>query len=250
MTMFSRKHALILAIAAGMAVGCQTAPDEPEIDEEARDMARQAIEDARSVIGSAEEPCTDTGNATTYLERAEEAKAEDDFESAQNYAERAASEARSNLDECYSEKAAAYIEKAKTFTNLSSNQRDRLRRAERDYDRGNYRDAYERARSLVSELKAATMSYSVERGDSLWRISGKSDVYDDPYQWPLIYRANSDKIDDADLIFPDQELKIYRHPTESARDHAIDHARNRGEWQIGRTEDSDRNYLREARDSK
>ncbi|MCP1726170.1 nucleoid-associated protein YgaU [Natronospira proteinivora] len=248
MIKLSRKHAVILALAAGMAVGCQTAPDEPEIDEEARDMARQAIEDARSVIGSAEEPCTDTGNATTYLERAEEAKTDEEFEQAQEYAERASQEARSAMDECYADKAGEYIEKAKTFTNLSSDQRDRLSRAERDYDQGNYRDAYERARSLVSELKAATMNYTVERGDSLWRISGHSDVYDDPYQWPLIYRANSDKIDDADLIHPDQEFKIYKHPTESARDHAVDHARNRGEWQIGRVEDSDRDYLREADD--
>jgi len=246
MIKLSRKHAAILAIAAAMAVGCQTAPEEPEIDEEARDMARQAIDNASSVIASAEEPCRDTGNASDYLSQAENAKAEEDFEEAQRLAERAAEAAQSAMDDCYAGKAGEYIEKAKTFTNLTSDQRSRLRSAESDYSAGNYRDAYEKARALVSELEAATMSYRVERGDSLWRISGKSSVYGDPYQWPLIYRANSDKIDDADLIFPNQEFKVYKHPTQSQKDRAVDHARNRGAWELGRTEDSDRRYLRDA----
>ncbi|MDQ2069442.1 LysM peptidoglycan-binding domain-containing protein [Natronospira bacteriovora] len=246
MIKLSRKHAAILAIAAAMAVGCQTAPDEPEVDEQARDMARQAIDDAQAIIASAEEPCTDVGNAGDYLSQAEAAEAEGNFEEAQELAERAARVAQEAQDECYAEKAAEYIEKAKTFTNMTADQRDRLRRAESAYDAGNYRDAYETARALVSELKAATMNYRVERGDSLWRISGKSDVYGDPYQWPLIFRANRDKIEDADLIYPDQEFKVYKHPTQAEKDKAVDHARNRGAWQIGRVEDSDRRYLREA----
>ncbi|MEA5444778.1 LysM peptidoglycan-binding domain-containing protein [Gammaproteobacteria bacterium AB-CW1] len=248
MTKLSRKHAIVLALAAGLAVGCQTAPDEPEIDEEARDMARQAIDNARSVMAAAEEPCTDTGNAGDYLSRAEAAEADGEFEEAQRLAERAAEVAQSTIDDCYAEKSGGYLDKAGTFTNLTADQRSRLRDARNAQDAGNYRDAYEHARALVSELEAATMSYRVRRGDSLWRISGKDDVYGDPYQWPLIYRANSDKIDDADLIFPDQEFTIYKHPTESARDHAIEHARTRGAWEIGRVEDSDRRYLRESGD--
>jgi nucleoid-associated protein YgaU len=244
MIKFSLRHAAILAIAAGVAVGCQTAPDEQ--DEEAREMARQAIDDASAIISGAEEPCTDTGNADDYLSQAEAEKEEGNFAEAQELAERAAQVAQEALDDCYAGKAGEYIEKAKTFTNLTSGQRDRLRSAERDYDRGNYRNAYETARSLVSELQAATMNYRVERGDSLWRISGKSAVYGDPYQWPLIYRANRDKIDDADLIYPDQEFKVYKHPTQAEKDKAVDHARNRGAWEIGRVEDSDRRYLRDA----
>jgi len=45
-----------------------------------------------------------------------------------------------------------------------------------------------------------TMNYEVEKGDNLWNISGKPSVYADPYQWPLIYKANSDQIKDADLF--------------------------------------------------
>ncbi|NOR52314.1 MAG: LysM peptidoglycan-binding domain-containing protein, partial [Gammaproteobacteria bacterium] len=47
-------------------------------------------------------------------------------------------------------------------------------------------------------------SYVVEQGDNLWTISGQEDIYDNPYQWPLIYKANRDQIRDADLIFPGQ----------------------------------------------
>lgn len=247
MIKLSRKHAAILAIAAAMAVGCQSAPEEPEVDEQAQDMARQAIENARSVMDSAEEPCTDTGDAGNLLSEAEAAEEEGNFEDAQSLAEQAAEAAQAAQEDCYEEHAGEQIEKANTFTNLSSDQRSRLRDAESDYDNGNYRDAYEEARALVSELEAATMSYRVERGDSLWRISGKGDVYGDPYQWPLIFRANSDKIDDADLIYPDQEFKVHKHPTESDRDQAVEHARNRGSWELGTRESSDSDYLDSSR---
>ena len=80
-------------------------------------------------------------------------------------------------------------------------------------------------------------------GDSLWSISGKSEIYADPYQWPLIYKANRDQIKDADLIYPGQSLAVNRNPTASETEMAIDHARKRGAWSIGVVEESDRNYL-------
>ncbi|MEJ2406503.1 MAG: LysM peptidoglycan-binding domain-containing protein [Candidatus Thiodiazotropha sp.] len=55
---------------------------------------------------------------------------------------------------------------------------------------------------------ASMDTYTVMAGDSLWAISGKSEVYGNPYQWPLIYKANRGKIKDADLIYPGQEFSI------------------------------------------
>lgn len=86
-------------------------------------------------------------------------------------------------------------------------------------------------------------SYSVVRGDNLWNISGKDEVYADPYQWPLIYKTNRDKIKDADLIHPGQVLDVDQDASASEIDAAVNHAKTRGAWSVGDTEQSDRDYL-------
>ncbi len=58
--------------------------------------------------------------------------------------------------------------------------------------------------------KAIYDEYTVMRGDYLWKIAGKSDIYGDPYQWVRIYSYNRDQIKDPDLIYPDQVFKIQR----------------------------------------
>lgn len=95
----------------------------------------------------------------------------------------------------------------------------------------------------VVEEEPAYRDYTVRRGDSLWAISGSRAGYNDPYQWPLIYRANTDQIEDADLIHPNQVLRIEVDPSSAAVEAAVRHARTRGEWQLGRVEASDRRYL-------
>ncbi len=52
--------------------------------------------------------------------------------------------------------------------------------------------------------------YTVVRGDYLWKISGKPDIYGDPMQWMRIYSFNREQIKDPDLIYPDWILKIHR----------------------------------------
>lgn len=68
-------------------------------------------------------------------------------------------------------------------------------------------------------------SYTVNKGDNLWKISGKKDIYDDPFKWPTIYKNNKETIQkwqkkynaqlkegqkEEDLIYPDQEFTIPR----------------------------------------
>ncbi|MDH5370686.1 MAG: LysM peptidoglycan-binding domain-containing protein [Gammaproteobacteria bacterium] len=84
-------------------------------------------------------------------------------------------------------------------------------------------------------------SYEVNKGDHLWGISGSS--YGNPYKWPLIYKANSDKIKDADLIYPGQVLDVDSNPSDADSAAAINHAKTRGSWSIGVTEESDKAYL-------
>jgi len=52
--------------------------------------------------------------------------------------------------------------------------------------------------------------YIVLKGDYLWKIAKKDDIYGDPYQWIRIYTKNRDMIKNPDLIYPDWNLKIQR----------------------------------------
>ena len=97
---------------------------------------------------------------------------------------------------------------------------------------------------MVEESGDGQLSYTVVRGDTLWDIASYRVIYGNPYQWPLIYKANSHQIDDADLIEPEQVLMI---PEASASEveAAIQHARTRGAWSLGVVEESDLAYLRQ-----
>ena len=88
-----------------------------------------------------------------------------------------------------------------------------------------------------------TDSYTVVRGDNLWNISGKSSIYGDPYQWPLIFKANRSQIKDPDLIYPGQNFAIDRNASSSEIDAAINHARTRDAWSVGDVEQSDLDFL-------
>lgn len=101
----------------------------------------------------------------------------------------------------------------------------------------------ENALAQMQEKDMMSSQYTVMAGDSLWAISGKSEVYGNPYQWPLIYKANRDKINDADLIYPGQEFNIDQSPSMGDVDAAVMHAKTRGAWSLGATEDSDMAYL-------
>ncbi len=92
----------------------------------------------------------------------------------------------------------------------------------------------------VSTLPA---NYEVQRGDHLWGIASQPRIYGNPYAWPLIYKANSAKIKDADLINPGQNLDINRSASSGDVDAAVRHAKTRGAWKLGVTEDSDKAYL-------
>ncbi len=86
-------------------------------------------------------------------------------------------------------------------------------------------------------------SYTVARGDHLWGISSMPRIYGNPYQWPLIYKANSNQIKDADLIYPGQNLTIDRNASASEIQRSVKHAKNRGAWSLGVVESTDKAYL-------
>jgi len=53
-------------------------------------------------------------------------------------------------------------------------------------------------------------TWKVYKGECLWTISSYPEIYNNPFNWPRIFHANTDQIKDPDLIYPNQILLIPR----------------------------------------
>ena len=62
-----------------------------------------------------------------------------------------------------------------------------------------------------AEYDALPVSHTVTKGECLWWISEYKHVYNDPFMWPLIYKANRDQIKNSDLIYPGQQFDVPRY---------------------------------------
>jgi len=237
------KQLVSLAIVLGLVVGCASTPSEDSGDRNAD--VTQAIDAAKAAIAKAKAVDWIWRDTEKYLKQAEnEANAADGQKSlAIKLANKARDQADMAVNQYYLEKAKVMFDEASAMQSLDSNQVNVLSDADKAIRNAQGRKAYDLLTPLMTEIRAASMQYEVERGDSLWSISGKAETYNNPYQWPLIYKANRDQIKDADLIHPGQSLAVDRNPSAADTQMAIDHARNRGAWSIGVVEDSDRNYL-------
>ena len=237
------KRLVSLALVLGLVVGCASAPPEDTGDKNAE--VTQAIDAAKAAIAKAKALDWIWRDTEKYLKQAEnEANAADGQKSlAIKLANKARDQADMAVNQYYLEKAKMMFDEASAIQGLNANQTNTLSDADKAIRNAEGRKAYDLLTPLMTEIRAASMQYEVVRGDSLWSISGKAETYNNPYQWPLIYKANRDQIQDADLIQPGQNLAVDRNPSAADAQMAIDHARNRGAWSIGVVEDSDRNYL-------
>ena len=55
---------------------------------------------------------------------------------------------------------------------------------------------------------SATGGLKVEKGMTLWGLAKSAQTYNKSCQWPVLYKANKDKIQDPDLIYPGQVLTV------------------------------------------
>src|SRR3990172_7878806 len=80
----------------------------------------------------------------------------------------------------------------------------------------------------LMEVEDVMSVYVIREGDTLWDISGS--VYGDSFVWPLIYRYNLTRVDNPDIIEPDQILIVYKNITDREKLDARRKAMVRGDW--------------------
>lgn len=237
------KQLVPAVLVLGLVVGCATKPPAPVHDNMAE--VNQAIDGAKAAIAKAKSLNWIWRDTEKFLKQAESeaAAGEGHQELAIKLANKARNQAELAVNQYYLEKAKVMYKNASSVSGLTANQQNTLTEAGKAIGNAEGRKAYDLLTPLLTELQTANIQYQVVRGDSLWSIAGKQEIYDNPYQWPLIYKTNRDQIKDADLIYPGQDFSINRNPTASESEMAINHARTRGAWSIGVVEESDRNYL-------
>src|SRR5512139_3818866 len=251
----------VFALVFGLLAGCATTPSEEQT------AAEQAIAEAKAAVAEAQAGGWPNAEAENQLKQAEAAydakeypkatelankskqyiaasKAIHDAKAAAAAAEAAGSPWRDTENLIgQAEKALSEGDTAKAIQ-LANEAR---RQAENALAQANAEKARLASEAAATASKSKTTGgagdYTVVRGDNLWHISGKSDVYGNPYQWPLLYKANRSKIKDADLIYPGQKLSINRNASDADIKAAVRHAKTRGAWSLGVAEESDRAYL-------
>lgn len=66
---------------------------------------------------------------------------------------------------------------------------------------------------------------TVSVGETLFSLSSRTDIYGEPFLWPLIYKANRDQIKDPQQIFEGQVFTVPRDKSEQDLDAARKEAR-------------------------
>jgi len=217
----------LTALVLGLAVGCATAPKEEKV--EAKPISpevAQAIAAAKAAIKAAKDAGGLWRDTEKFLKEAEKAAKAGDDKTALKLAKKAQREAELGKLQAEDEmrKYREYMAKQAAAEAAAA-------------------AAARAAAEAAAAPPPAPSSYSVVRGDNLWNISAKDSIYGNAFQWPLIYKANSDKIKDADLIYPGQEFTINRSASGAEIDAAVHHAKTRGAWTLGVVEESDKAYL-------
>jgi len=205
-----------MMLVLGLVAGCASTPDGV-----ADGMtAEQAIADAKSANAQAKKMGAEWRDTGKMIKKAEKALADGDDAKAIEIANKAQRQAENAMKQAREQEA-------------------RLK------DSGAIGGTVDEPAPHQGAAMSGDDSYEVVGGDNLWDISAKDSIYSNPYQWPLIYKANRNKIKDADLIYPGQVFDIDRAASSADIDAAVNHAKTRGAWSVGSTEASDEAYLAE-----
>lgn len=242
---FSRlaKFVSLSALALLLTVGCASQPKQETAPAADTSAVTQAIDAASAAIADAKSLDALWRDTEKFLGQAKDAAAKGDDATAIKLANKARMQAEDAVNQYYLEWAKHMMGNLRDYGNLTAAQKATMDDAAKAIANAEGKRAYDMLSALQAELDAANIQYTVVTGDSLWGISGKREVYNNPYQWPLIYKANSSQIKDPDLIYPGQNFSIDRNPSAAEVDAAVNHAKTRGAWSVGEVEESDQQYL-------
>ncbi len=210
------KPFFIIMLILGLVAGCASTPDAGGGADQAT--AEQAIADAKSTNAQAKKMGAEWRDTAKIIGKAEKALEEGDYETAIKLANKAQRQAENAMKQAKEQEASL---KASGIISGATASED----------------------SAASVQAGGADIYEVVGGDNLWNISAKDSIYANPYQWPMIYKANRSKIKDADLIYAGQSFDIDRSGSGADIDAAINHAKTRGAWSVGAVEASDEAYL-------
>lgn len=241
------KYLSLTALVLSFVVGCASQPQQVAAPSGPSPAVTQALDSARAAVKDAKALNWIWRDTEAMLKSAEEAATAGDEAKAISLAKAAQSQAEEAMNQYYIEKAKPLLAQLQGYRSLNAQQKAALQNGAQALANAEGKRAYDVLSQLAAELKASSLQYEVVSGDSLWGISGRAEVYNNPYQWPLIYKANADKIADADLIYPGQVFSVDRNPSAAEVDAAVRHAKTRGAWTVGVAEQADRQYLGELR---
>jgi len=71
--------------------------------------------------------------------------------------------------------------------------------------------------SAPKEKAAEEMMYAVKKGESLWKIAGRADVYNDSFLWPILRDANQDSVENFDNMYEGLSIKVPLNLSEEAK---------------------------------
>jgi hypothetical protein len=187
-----------------------------EEESEDEQQGQEGDEEGESQEDSAEQE--DIGTQTTKLEETgkisqetqkeegDEKEAKEDFQEVTQKSSGAEDAMLRQLDNLYNDAESLYekeeyvdsIQKAKQTIDLAEKILA-LKKVQKDTKDIRFYSTY-----TIPEFK----SYSVKRGDYLWKISMKRNLLGKAYLWPLIWYANKEKVKNPHMIYPGMMLKI------------------------------------------
>ena len=230
----------------------------------ARNMAL-AIAQAKDAMAEADKRGALSQTPRDLLAQAEAAAAAENEEQAVHDAQLAMQSARDDVrhfseaqqraaqeNQAWLDKAKPLLEEARqAAVRMSGLQQEALRRAEEAYQQGEGQKSYNLADYIVAEVRTLppvphTLLYQVLEGDNLWKIAAKPSVYGNSLWWPLILLGNQDRIHDADVISPGQQLSIELDPDKALVELAVRYAQRR-EGAPDKLRDLDLQFLRDAK---